>query len=174
MPEPIARVDCPAVPLPGDGTAAQSRAGTGGRRTTSGTGGGTTSLKTLALRLLERDSPRDTIGTAADSSPSHSVPLLGQRVAYSGTVPVRAGQTRDNRAAKPQAAIDLGKLPAGLCSDCDGGLWWRVSRLEPHGPGPWRCCRCDRPHPDTWLDGHAVGWIFRNSVGEKLHDRPAA
>ena len=54
------------------------------------------------------------------------------------------------------AAIDLGELPAGRCPICGTGRWWRISTVEPGGPGPWRCQRCERPNPAVWQDGHAA------------------
>ena len=60
-------------------------------------------------------------------------------------------------------ALDLGKLPAGPCPACGDGSWWRVSAMEPHGPGPWRCRRCDRPDPGAWVDGHAAPTVRRDA-----------
>lgn len=55
-----------------------------------------------------------------------------------------------------QSPLDMGVLPERACSDCGGGLWWRVSACEPGGPGQWACERCDPPPPDIWRDACAV------------------
>lgn len=52
--------------------------------------------------------------------------------------------------------IDLGELPTAPCSTCGRGSWWRVSTIEPGGPGPWCCMRCVAPSPEDWIDGCAV------------------
>ncbi len=53
-------------------------------------------------------------------------------------------------------AIDLGNLPSLPCPTCGGGLWWRVSTVEPDGPGPWCCHQCQRPDPVVWIDATAT------------------
>ncbi len=54
------------------------------------------------------------------------------------------------------SGIDLGKLPTAPCSTCGGGSWWRISTVEPDGPGPWCCHQCQRPDPVVWIDATAT------------------
>jgi hypothetical protein len=42
--------------------------------------------------------------------------------------------------------------PPAPCPACGAGRWWRLSALEPPGPGPWRCGRCDPYSTDAWID----------------------
>jgi hypothetical protein len=39
---------------------------------------------------------------------------------------------------------------------CSGGLWWRLSAMEPQGPGSWQCRTCYPPDPAVWVDGLAL------------------
>lgn len=48
------------------------------------------------------------------------------------------------------------ELPTAPCSTCGRGLWWRVSTIEPGGPGPWCCHECHRPDPAVWIDATAL------------------
>ncbi len=70
---------------------------------------------------------------------AHKVELMGLLAACAGT-------------GVPAPPIDLGNLPAGPCSVCGNGLWWRLSSLEPRGPGLWQCERCQPPDPTAWRD----------------------
>ncbi len=67
-----------------------------------------------------------------------------------------AGRHRTDIASVLALPVDLGELPTRPCSGCGRGLWWRVSTIEPGGPGPWCCMRCVAPSPEDWIDGCAV------------------
>lgn len=76
---------CPAVPLPGSGTAGQSASATDFGGTPSGTVTETSSLKALAQLVLQRDKARDTERDRGQSPPEKLSRTLGQTGKPSGT-----------------------------------------------------------------------------------------
>lgn len=49
--------------------------------------------------------------------------------------------------------------PLVPCPACGYGQWWRLSVIDPAGPGLWTCGRCHPYPPDRvarWIDGCAV------------------
>jgi hypothetical protein len=159
MLESVANMGCPAVPLSGSGTAGQPTSETELSGTETATGVGTTSLKALAFRLLERDKARDT-GRDSKPLPSvRSVPLPGQQTGRSGTVlsavTVPACPVQGDKTTNPLAILDSRELPVGLFPACGNGMWWRVSILS-GGPGQWTCERCSAPGLGVWVDACAV------------------
>jgi hypothetical protein len=142
MREPVSNPDCPAVPLPGNGTAGQS----GLETTAAGTVAGTDidTVRKIALQKLAflRDRQRDKGWDNGDERSFPTVPPTSPERDGGGTV------------TGSPAALDLGVLPTRPCSDCGGEAWWRLSML-PDGPGPWRCERCQPPDPDLWRDACA-------------------
>ena len=67
-----------------------------------------------------------------------------------------ARRHRTDIASVLASPVDLGELPTRPCSTCGRGLWWRVSTIEPGGPGPWCCHECHRPDPAVWIDATAL------------------
>jgi hypothetical protein len=83
------------------------------------------------------------------------------RVRFSAAAPIDASLLAEARRHREAIACvlagsaDLGELPSGRCSACEGGSYWRLSVLS-GGPGPWTCRRCEQPDPALWLDGRAI------------------
>jgi hypothetical protein len=140
----VSTPDCPAVPLPGTGTAGQSVYGTDIHGTDCGTATGTLSLKALASRVLMRDKPRDARRDSATQASVIAVPAATSPETCCGT-----------ELGLHPAAILSADGPSTSCRDCGANLFWRLSVLS-GGPGPWTCRRCEQPDPATWLDSHAL------------------
>ncbi len=105
-------------------------------------------------------------GDALRLTPASAIPsrLLGDLRAHK--VALMGLLTASARAGVTAPPIDLGALPAGPCSVCGNGLWWRLSSLEPSGPGPWQCQRCHPPDPTAWRDACCCPGIPANGKRE--------
>ncbi len=93
----------------------------------------------------------------------------GEALVIDGRLKLRAARplpdalVAEVRAHKPEllallAANDTAPdpEPTTVCPTCGCGLYWRVSAIEPGGPGPWQCVACVDAPRDVWQDGCCI------------------
>jgi hypothetical protein len=95
----------------------------------------------------------DSVNSVADPDCGIPRPELPPRREQVSTLSTESRHEAMKISAGP---VDLGQLPIDACPNCRGGVWWRVSSIEPDGPGNWCCARCEKPNAAARLDGHAV------------------
>ncbi len=111
----------------------------------------------------------------------------GEALVIDGRLKLRAARplpdalVAEVRAHKPEllallAANDTAPdpEPTTFCPTCGCGLYWRVSAIEPGGPGPWQCARLRR-----CAARRVAGWLLhpaaRSAPTGALHaEAPAA